>query len=155
MEQELKSDKFKSNSNKGYVFTLMPLYAIGVGVFAAYKFLKVSKETFTAKFHLIDQYFLESVSVYFYTQIKSADDQAQKDNFAKGAKKSVEAGVSHMCCCRHVCAFVCSNICLSNLSSPSCVCLFICREPAERAGTKTRPDWKDAQFHPHAAGPAH
>uniref|UniRef100_A0A3Q3WUL5 Resistance to inhibitors of cholinesterase protein 3 N-terminal domain-containing protein n=1 Tax=Mola mola TaxID=94237 RepID=A0A3Q3WUL5_MOLML len=63
MEQELKSDKFKSNSNKGYVFTLMPLYAIGVGVFAAYKFLK----------------------------IKSADDQAQKDNFAKGAKKSVEA----------------------------------------------------------------
>lgn len=41
MEQELKSDKYKSNSNKGYVFTLMPLYAIGVGVFAAYKFLKV------------------------------------------------------------------------------------------------------------------
>ncbi|XP_059182135.1 coiled-coil domain-containing protein 107 isoform X2 [Centropristis striata] len=63
MEQELKSDKYKSNSNKGYVFTLMPLYAIGVGVFAAYKFLK----------------------------IKSADDQAQKDKFAKGAKKSVEA----------------------------------------------------------------
>lgn len=63
MEQELKSDKYKSNSNKGYVFTLMPLYAIGVGVFAAYKFLK----------------------------IKSADDQAQKEKFAKGAKKSVEA----------------------------------------------------------------
>ncbi|CAB1415089.1 unnamed protein product [Pleuronectes platessa] len=64
MEQELKADKFKSNNNnKGYVFTLMPLYAIGVGVFAAYKFLK----------------------------IKSADDQAQKDKFAKGAKKSVEA----------------------------------------------------------------
>ncbi|XP_075867520.1 uncharacterized protein LOC142877058 isoform X3 [Nelusetta ayraudi] len=63
MEQELKSDKYKTNSNKGYVFTLMPLYAIGVGVFAAYKFLK----------------------------IKSADDQAQKDTFTKGAKKSVEA----------------------------------------------------------------
>lgn len=63
MEQELKTDKFKTNNNKGYVFTLMPLYAIGVGVFAAYKFLK----------------------------IKSADDQAQKDKFAKGAKKSVEA----------------------------------------------------------------
>lgn len=42
MEQEMKSDKYKTNSNKGYVFTLMPLYAIGVGVFAAYKFLKVS-----------------------------------------------------------------------------------------------------------------
>lgn len=43
MEQELKSDKYKTNNNKGYVFTLMPLYAIGVGVFAAYKFLKVRK----------------------------------------------------------------------------------------------------------------
>ncbi|XP_071776150.2 uncharacterized protein LOC139927772 [Centroberyx gerrardi] len=64
MEQEMKSDKFKSNSNKGYVFTLMPLYAIGVGVFAAYKFLK----------------------------IKSADDsQAQKNKVSKGAKKSAEA----------------------------------------------------------------
>lgn len=40
MEKELKSDKYKSNS-KGYVFTLMPLYAIGVGVFAVYKFIKV------------------------------------------------------------------------------------------------------------------
>ncbi|XP_077400694.1 uncharacterized protein LOC144035119 [Vanacampus margaritifer] len=64
MEQEMKGDKFKSNNNsKGYVFTLMPLYAIGVGVFAAYKFLK----------------------------IKSSDDQAQKDKFTKGAKKSAEA----------------------------------------------------------------
>ncbi|XP_061570643.1 coiled-coil domain-containing protein 107 [Cololabis saira] len=63
MEQELKNDKFKSNSNKGYVFTLMPLYAIGVGVFAAYKFLK----------------------------IKNSDEKAQKDKMAKGAKKSVEA----------------------------------------------------------------
>ncbi|KAJ4924727.1 hypothetical protein JOQ06_003678 [Pogonophryne albipinna] len=65
MEQEMKSDnKFKSNSNKGYVFTLMPLYAIGLGVFAAYKFLK----------------------------IKSADDKEQeKEKVVKGAKKSVEA----------------------------------------------------------------
>uniref|UniRef100_A0A3Q2QCU5 Resistance to inhibitors of cholinesterase protein 3-like n=1 Tax=Fundulus heteroclitus TaxID=8078 RepID=A0A3Q2QCU5_FUNHE len=63
MEQEMKSDKYKSNNSKGYVFTLMPLYAIGVGVFAAYKFLK----------------------------IKSSDDKAQKDKFAKGAKKSAEA----------------------------------------------------------------
>lgn len=30
---------------------------------------------------------------FFSTQIKSADDQAQKDNIAKGAKKSAEAGV--------------------------------------------------------------
>ncbi|XP_074553828.1 uncharacterized protein LOC141810315 [Halichoeres trimaculatus] len=63
MEQELKADKYKSNNNKGYVFTLMPLYAIGVGVFAAYKFLK----------------------------IKSSDEKVQKDKFAKGAKKSAEA----------------------------------------------------------------
>lgn len=63
MEQEMKSDKYKTNNNKGYVFTLMPLYAIGVGVFAAYKFLK----------------------------IKSADDQTQKEKIVKGTKKSVEA----------------------------------------------------------------
>nr|XP_020502815.1 neurofilament light polypeptide-like isoform X1 [Labrus bergylta] len=65
MEQELKNDKYKTNNNnsKGYVFTLMPLYAIGVGVFAAYKFLK----------------------------IKSSDEQAQKTKLTKGAKKSVEA----------------------------------------------------------------
>jgi len=42
MEQEMKSDKFKSSSSsRGYVFTLMPLYAVGVGVFALYQFLKV------------------------------------------------------------------------------------------------------------------
>ncbi|XP_038834007.1 uncharacterized protein LOC120032129 [Salvelinus namaycush] len=63
MEQEMKGDKYKTNSNKGYVFTLMPLYAVGVGLFAAYKFLK----------------------------IKSADDsQAQKNKDAKGPKKSEE-----------------------------------------------------------------
>ncbi len=56
MEQELKSDKYKSNSNKGYVFTLMPLYAIGVGVFAAYKFLKVSKDTCNTKLHFKGQW---------------------------------------------------------------------------------------------------
>ncbi|XP_030642785.1 uncharacterized protein LOC115822948 isoform X2 [Chanos chanos] len=62
MEHELKSDKYKS-SNKGYVFTLMPLYAIGVGVFAAYKFLK----------------------------IKSGDDSnAQRVKATLGAKKSEE-----------------------------------------------------------------
>lgn len=32
----------------------------------------------------------------FNSQIKSADDQAQKDNIAKGAKKSAEAGVFYM-----------------------------------------------------------
>ncbi|KAM8907816.1 uncharacterized protein AB9W97_004746 isoform 3-T3 [Spinachia spinachia] len=63
MDQDLKGDKYKPNSSKGYVFTLMPLYAVGVGVFAAYKFLKM----------------------------KSADDKAQKEKFTKGAKKSLEA----------------------------------------------------------------
>ncbi|TRY88679.1 hypothetical protein DNTS_006254 [Danionella cerebrum] len=63
MEQELKSDKYKGNSGKGYVFTLMPLYAIGVGLFAAYKFLK----------------------------IKSASDSAtQKAKTTRGGKKSEE-----------------------------------------------------------------
>ncbi|XP_056133813.1 coiled-coil domain-containing protein 107 [Lampris incognitus] len=64
MEQEMKSEKYKSNSNKGYVFTLMPLYAVGVGVFAAYKFMK----------------------------IKSADEsQGQKNKVTTGARKSAEA----------------------------------------------------------------
>ncbi|XP_023692566.1 uncharacterized protein [Paramormyrops kingsleyae] len=62
MEKELKSDKYKSNS-KGYVFTLMPLYAIGVGVFAVYKFIK----------------------------IKSKDDaKIEKDKTVNGVKKSAE-----------------------------------------------------------------
>ncbi|XP_055047193.2 uncharacterized protein [Misgurnus anguillicaudatus] len=63
MEQEMKSDKYKANNNKGYVFTLMPIYAISVGLFAAYKFLK----------------------------IKSANDtEAQKAKTARGVKKSEE-----------------------------------------------------------------
>ncbi|XP_051974093.1 coiled-coil domain-containing protein 107 [Xyrauchen texanus] len=63
MEQELKSEKFKSNSNKGYVFTLMPIYAIGVGLFAAYKFLKIKS---------------------------ASDSEAQKAKTARGVKKSEE-----------------------------------------------------------------
>ncbi|XP_031438637.1 coiled-coil domain-containing protein 107 [Clupea harengus] len=66
VEQEMKSEKYKSssnNNNKGYVFTLMPMYAIGVGLFAVYKFMK----------------------------IKAADEtQTQKDKLKKGAKKSGE-----------------------------------------------------------------
>ncbi|XP_060746035.1 coiled-coil domain-containing protein 107 [Tachysurus vachellii] len=64
MEQELRKEKAKiSSNNKGYVFTLMPLYAIGVGLFAAYKFLK----------------------------IKSADDtHAQKERTIRGLCKSEE-----------------------------------------------------------------
>ncbi|KAG9339994.1 hypothetical protein JZ751_022104, partial [Albula glossodonta] len=62
MEQEMKSEKYKTNS-KGYVFTLMPLYAIGVGIFAVYKFLKIkSKE----------------------------DSKTTKDKTGKGAKKPEE-----------------------------------------------------------------
>ncbi|KAB5541859.1 hypothetical protein PHYPO_G00084780 [Pangasianodon hypophthalmus] len=64
VEQEVRKEKAKiSSNNKGYVFTLMPLYAIGVGLFAAYKFLK----------------------------IKSADDtRAQKERTARGLRKSEE-----------------------------------------------------------------
>ncbi|XP_043092729.1 coiled-coil domain-containing protein 107 [Puntigrus tetrazona] len=63
MEQELKSDKYKSNNNKGYVFTLMPIYAIGVGLFAAYKFLKIKS---------------------------ASDSETQKAKTARGVKKSAE-----------------------------------------------------------------
>lgn len=41
MEKEIKNERTKGNGRE-LAFTLMPLYALGVGVFAAYKFLKVS-----------------------------------------------------------------------------------------------------------------
>ncbi|KAJ3612333.1 hypothetical protein NHX12_020609 [Muraenolepis orangiensis] len=41
VEQEMKSEQFKGSGNKGYVFTLMPLYTVAVGLFASYKFLKM------------------------------------------------------------------------------------------------------------------
>lgn len=41
MEKEIKNERTKG-SGRELAFTLMPLYALGVGVFAAYKFLKVS-----------------------------------------------------------------------------------------------------------------
>uniref|UniRef100_A0A672T9X2 Uncharacterized LOC107590519 n=1 Tax=Sinocyclocheilus grahami TaxID=75366 RepID=A0A672T9X2_SINGR len=63
MEQELKSDKSKPSNNKGYVFTLMPIYAISVGLFAAYKFLKIKS---------------------------SSDSEAQKAKAARGVKKPEE-----------------------------------------------------------------
>lgn len=115
MEQELKSDKYKTNSNKGYVFTLMPLYAIGVGVFAAYKFLKVSAyicNLFPRQVVMTEA----RISVWSFppsSQIKSADDQAQKETFTKGAKKSVEAGL-YLCAASSACIFFSNHLFLSN-----------------------------------------
>ncbi|KFP27135.1 hypothetical protein N325_00278, partial [Colius striatus] len=40
MEKERKSERTRGNGRE-LAFTLMPLYALGVGVFAAYKFLKM------------------------------------------------------------------------------------------------------------------
>lgn len=40
MAKEIKSERARGNG-RDLAFTLMPLYALGVGVFAAYKFLKV------------------------------------------------------------------------------------------------------------------
>lgn len=40
MEKELKTERARGNG-KDFALTLMPLYAVGVGVFALYKFLKV------------------------------------------------------------------------------------------------------------------
>lgn len=57
----------------------------------------------------IDQYVhrLSGFCSFFDSQIKSADDQAQKEKFTKGAKKSVEAGVYRvwMGFCLHMCIF--------------------------------------------------
>uniref|UniRef100_A0A8C3HYS1 Resistance to inhibitors of cholinesterase protein 3 N-terminal domain-containing protein n=1 Tax=Chrysemys picta bellii TaxID=8478 RepID=A0A8C3HYS1_CHRPI len=43
MEKDRKSERTRG-SGKDLAFTLMPLYAIGVGVFAAYKFLKMKSQ---------------------------------------------------------------------------------------------------------------
>ncbi|XP_061225417.1 coiled-coil domain-containing protein 107 [Neopsephotus bourkii] len=50
MEKEIKSERTRGNGRE-LAFTLMPLYALGVGVFAAYKFLKMKshEETLTKK----------------------------------------------------------------------------------------------------------
>lgn len=41
MEKEMKTERTRGNG-KDFALTLMPLYAVGVGVFALYKFLKVT-----------------------------------------------------------------------------------------------------------------
>ncbi|KAM8820251.1 coiled-coil domain-containing protein 107 [Eudromia elegans] len=43
MEKERKSERRRGNG-RDLAFTLMPLYALGVGVFAAYKFLKMKSQ---------------------------------------------------------------------------------------------------------------
>ncbi|XP_025930079.1 coiled-coil domain-containing protein 107 isoform X2 [Apteryx rowi] len=43
MEKELKSERTRGNG-RDLALTLMPLYALGVGVFAAYKFLKMKSQ---------------------------------------------------------------------------------------------------------------
>nr|XP_009929912.1 PREDICTED: coiled-coil domain-containing protein 107 [Opisthocomus hoazin] len=51
MEKEIKSERTRGNGRE-LAFTLMPLYALGVGVFAAYKFLKVSHKKRKLEQHL-------------------------------------------------------------------------------------------------------
>lgn len=65
-------------------------------------------------------------SFFSHSQIKSADDQAQKDKFAKGAKKSVEAGVYRM----HALGFLFAYLCClwSNVHLNVCVCVCLCAE---------------------------
>ncbi|XP_054845035.1 coiled-coil domain-containing protein 107 [Eublepharis macularius] len=43
MEKELKTERARGNG-KDFALTLMPLYAIGVGIFALYKFLKMKSQ---------------------------------------------------------------------------------------------------------------
>lgn len=159
VEQELKSDKYKSSSNKGYVFTLMPLYAIGVGVFAAYKFLKVTTYTCSTSGLGLHLQF-EPSHVCFCSRSGLQTTRPKTTSLQKGPKNpwrqvcvricvctfylvSVMVSPSCMCACVCVCVHVCVRLCLLS-----------CREPVERAGTKACTDREDAQFHPHPAGPA-
>lgn len=85
VEQELKSDKYKSSSNKGYVFTLMPLYAIGVGVFAAYKFLKVT--TYTAAPQVSDSIYSLSRHMFVFVPDQVYRRQGPKGQVCKRGQK--------------------------------------------------------------------
>ncbi|KGL98393.1 hypothetical protein N301_09400, partial [Charadrius vociferus] len=72
MEKEIKSERTRGNG-RDLAFTLMPLYALGVGVFAAYKFLKMKSHE-------------ESLS----KQEKSTEDKAKEtaSAFRTGAASS-------------------------------------------------------------------
>lgn len=127
MEQELKSDKFKSNSNKGYVFTLMPLYAIGVGVFAAYKFLKVNKEN-TTKLHLSE--FSKMIhkcricNLFFLLPDQVHRWPGTKRKFCKRGQKV--SGGRCVCYFAYPC-FLCSNIyIITKTNFLLFVCVFVC-----------------------------
>ncbi|KFO96594.1 hypothetical protein N300_13953, partial [Calypte anna] len=48
MEKEIKRERKRGNGRE-LAFTLMPLYALGVGVFAAYKFLKMKSHEILSK----------------------------------------------------------------------------------------------------------
>ncbi|XP_054077572.1 coiled-coil domain-containing protein 107 isoform X1 [Rissa tridactyla] len=72
MEKEIKSERTRGNGRE-LAFTLMPLYALGVGVFAAYKFLKMKSHE-------------ESLS----KQEKSTEDKAKETEYS-GLSDSVYA----------------------------------------------------------------
>lgn len=147
MEQELKGDKFKSNSNKGYVFTLMPLYAIGVGVFAAYKFLKVRQrrcrnhEDVTAlnicSWCATADAFADALNVLFPPFFLLVDQVCRRPG-TKGQiyKRSQEVSGSRCVCvcfkmtiCIHLVLIFTYHMQLGPLGL--CGCLFLCRESVE------------------------
>lgn len=117
VEQELKSDKYKSSSNKGYVFTLMPLYAIGVGVFAAYKFLKVT--TYTAAPQVSDSIYSLSRHVCFCSRSGLQTTRPKKTSLQKGPKNPWRQVCVRIC--------VCTFYLVSVVVSPSCVFAFMQR----------------------------
>ncbi|EOA99583.1 hypothetical protein Anapl_17081, partial [Anas platyrhynchos] len=72
MEKQIKSERTRGNG-RDLAFTLMPLYALGVGVFAAYKFLKMkAHEENLAK------------------KEKNTEDKAKETAFRTGAAPSTD-----------------------------------------------------------------
>lgn len=90
------------------------------------------------------------------SQIKSSDCKAQKNKLVKGEKKSAEAGarrsLADLCTLwSHIFDYRESFVCFASFV----VGLFSYREPAQRVGAKTGTNRKDAQLHPHPAGPTY
>ncbi|KFQ23995.1 hypothetical protein N332_10086, partial [Mesitornis unicolor] len=79
MEKEMKSERTRGNGRE-LAFTLMPLYALGVGVFAAYKFLKMKsyEESLSKKEKSTEEKAKETASAFRTGTASSTDRENVK-----------------------------------------------------------------------------
>ncbi|KFO05686.1 hypothetical protein N312_13499, partial [Balearica regulorum gibbericeps] len=90
MEKEIKSERTRGNGRE-LAFTLMPLYALGVGVFAAYKFLKMKshEESLSKKEKNTEDKAKETASA-FRTGAASSTDRENVEFFIDSVGSTVK-----------------------------------------------------------------